>query len=239
MALATATPDGVPSVRIVLMKGIDDRGVRFFTNYESRKGRELAANPRAAATLLLAAAARAGPARGGGRAAERPRSPTRTSPPARGGIAARRLGLAARSTVIESREALARRARRRGGVATPARTSRRPGVLGRLPARARTSSSSGEGRGRPAPRPRGRYVSGGSRTASSHADVADSREPGLRRAVNAPSRAAAIRSSAASAPTPHRSAPGALAPRRATASAGDDAHDAERAGARSAPRRAG
>jgi pyridoxamine 5'-phosphate oxidase len=51
MALATATPDGRPSVRYVLLKGIDDRGVRFFTNYDSRKGRELAANPRAAATL--------------------------------------------------------------------------------------------------------------------------------------------------------------------------------------------
>jgi pyridoxamine 5'-phosphate oxidase len=51
MALATASPDGVPSVRIVLLKGIDDRGVQFFTNYESRKGRELEANPRAAATL--------------------------------------------------------------------------------------------------------------------------------------------------------------------------------------------
>jgi pyridoxamine 5'-phosphate oxidase len=51
MALATATPDGRPSVRIVLLKGIDDDGVRFFTNYRSRKGRELDANPRAAATL--------------------------------------------------------------------------------------------------------------------------------------------------------------------------------------------
>ena len=51
MALATATPDGVPSVRIVLLKGIDDRGVQFFTNYDSRKGRELEANPRAAATI--------------------------------------------------------------------------------------------------------------------------------------------------------------------------------------------
>jgi pyridoxamine 5'-phosphate oxidase len=51
MALATATPDGRPSVRIVLLKGIDDRGIRFFTNYGSRKGRELDANPRAAATL--------------------------------------------------------------------------------------------------------------------------------------------------------------------------------------------
>jgi pyridoxamine 5'-phosphate oxidase len=51
MALATASADGVPSVRIVLLKGIDARGIRFFTNYESRKGRELAENPRAAVTL--------------------------------------------------------------------------------------------------------------------------------------------------------------------------------------------
>jgi len=51
MALATATPDGRPSVRIVLLKGIDEDGIRFFTNYDSRKGRELDANPRAAATL--------------------------------------------------------------------------------------------------------------------------------------------------------------------------------------------
>lgn len=52
MALATATPDGVPSVRIVLLKGLDERGATFFTHYTSRKGRELEANPRAAATLL-------------------------------------------------------------------------------------------------------------------------------------------------------------------------------------------
>jgi len=51
MALATASSDGMPSVRIVLLKGIDDRGIQFFTNYGSRKGRELAANPRAAVTL--------------------------------------------------------------------------------------------------------------------------------------------------------------------------------------------
>jgi pyridoxamine 5'-phosphate oxidase len=51
MALATATADGAPSVRFVLHKGIDDDGVRFFTNYESRKGRELAANPRAALAI--------------------------------------------------------------------------------------------------------------------------------------------------------------------------------------------
>jgi pyridoxamine 5'-phosphate oxidase len=52
MALATATPDGAPSVRFVLLKGIDERGVEFYTNYESRKGRELAANPRAALAVL-------------------------------------------------------------------------------------------------------------------------------------------------------------------------------------------
>ena len=52
MALATATADGAPSVRFVLLKGIDARGVEFFTNYESRKARELIANPRAALAVL-------------------------------------------------------------------------------------------------------------------------------------------------------------------------------------------
>lgn len=48
MALATATPDGRPSVRLVLLKGADARGFVFFTNTQSRKGSELAANPYAA-----------------------------------------------------------------------------------------------------------------------------------------------------------------------------------------------
>jgi pyridoxamine 5'-phosphate oxidase len=52
MALATATREGSPSVRIVLCRGIDPQGLRFFTNYESRKGRELDANPAAAATFF-------------------------------------------------------------------------------------------------------------------------------------------------------------------------------------------
>ncbi len=48
MTLATCAPGGFPSARIVLLKGIDDRGFAFFTNYLSRKGRELDENPRAA-----------------------------------------------------------------------------------------------------------------------------------------------------------------------------------------------
>ena len=48
MALATAGADAVPTARMVLLKGFDDRGFVFFSNYESRKGRELAANPNAA-----------------------------------------------------------------------------------------------------------------------------------------------------------------------------------------------
>jgi len=48
MTLATATADGVPSARIVLLKDLNDAGFAFFTNYDGRKAGELAANPRAA-----------------------------------------------------------------------------------------------------------------------------------------------------------------------------------------------
>ncbi len=48
MSLATATAEGVPSVRMVLMKGVDDRGFVFYTNLGSRKSHELTENPRAA-----------------------------------------------------------------------------------------------------------------------------------------------------------------------------------------------
>jgi len=48
MALATATRDGRPSARIVLLKGFDETGFVFFTNYQSRKGRDLGENPRVA-----------------------------------------------------------------------------------------------------------------------------------------------------------------------------------------------
>lgn len=48
MTLATTTPNGQPSARMVLLKDFDERGFVFFTNYHSRKGQELAANPQAA-----------------------------------------------------------------------------------------------------------------------------------------------------------------------------------------------
>ncbi len=48
VVLATADPGGRPSARVVLLKGVDERGFRFYTNYQSRKGGELAANPNAA-----------------------------------------------------------------------------------------------------------------------------------------------------------------------------------------------
>jgi pyridoxamine 5'-phosphate oxidase len=52
VVLATATTDGVPSARAVLLKGVDARGFVVFTNHESRKGRELDANPHAALVFL-------------------------------------------------------------------------------------------------------------------------------------------------------------------------------------------
>ena len=48
MTLATAAKDGIPSARIVLLRGHDERGFVFYTDYESQKGKELAENPNAA-----------------------------------------------------------------------------------------------------------------------------------------------------------------------------------------------
>lgn len=48
MSHATVSPNGQPSIRIVLLKGIDERGFIFYTNYESRKGKEMATNPKSA-----------------------------------------------------------------------------------------------------------------------------------------------------------------------------------------------
>ena len=55
MTLATVGADGSPSARIVLLKGVDERGFAFYTNYDSRKGRELDATPRAALVFWWAA----------------------------------------------------------------------------------------------------------------------------------------------------------------------------------------
>ena len=52
MTLATATSDGKPTARIVLLKGVSDRGFVFYTNYESQKGQQLIANPYAALVFL-------------------------------------------------------------------------------------------------------------------------------------------------------------------------------------------
>ena len=54
MTVATATLDGRPSARMLLIKGVDERGFVFFTNYESRKGQELAGNPYAALVFYWA-----------------------------------------------------------------------------------------------------------------------------------------------------------------------------------------
>ena len=58
MSLATVTNDGMPSVRIVLLKGISDRGFVFFTNYESDKGRQIEANSRVGLNLFWVQLAR-------------------------------------------------------------------------------------------------------------------------------------------------------------------------------------
>jgi pyridoxamine 5'-phosphate oxidase len=54
MTLATATEDGTPSARMVLLRGFDERGFVFYTNYQSRKAEELKQNPRAALVLFWA-----------------------------------------------------------------------------------------------------------------------------------------------------------------------------------------
>jgi pyridoxamine 5'-phosphate oxidase len=54
MTLATVSADGTPSARIVLLKGVDERGFMFYTNYESRKGREIAVNERVALVFYWA-----------------------------------------------------------------------------------------------------------------------------------------------------------------------------------------
>lgn len=104
MAVATATADGRPSVRMVLLKGFDERGFTFHSGYESRKGRELAENPRAALLFYWHELGRQVRIEGGVEPVSREESEQyfRTRPP-RSRIAA----LASRqSELIESREEL-------------------------------------------------------------------------------------------------------------------------------------
>lgn len=108
-ALATATPDGRPSVRMVLLKSADERGLRFFTGYESRKGDELARNPRAAMLFHWDRHGRQVRVEGGVErlTAEESDAYWATRPPA-----SRRSATASRqSEVVASRETLERAAR--------------------------------------------------------------------------------------------------------------------------------
>ena len=133
MTLATATPDGRPSARVVLLKGIDARGFAFFTNYESRKGGELDANPHAALVLLWVPLQRQVRVDGPRRAAER-RGVRRLLRIAAARQPARRLGVPAEPAAGATRGA--RRALGRARRALRRRVDAAPAALGRLPRRA-------------------------------------------------------------------------------------------------------
>jgi pyridoxamine 5'-phosphate oxidase len=107
VALATATPDGRPSARMVLSKGADERGFAFYTNYASRKGGELEANPHAA--LLFHWPLLGRQVRVEGRAERMPRAESEAY--ARGRSPDSRLSALAspQSRPVESREWLERR----------------------------------------------------------------------------------------------------------------------------------
>ena len=128
-ALATASPDGRPSVRYVLVRGVDERGLRFFTNYGSRKGRELDANPVAALALWWPALQRQLRAEG---PVERLTAEESDAYFASRGRGSRLGALASRQGVGDPGARGARRARRRARRALRRRRPA-PGVVGRLP----------------------------------------------------------------------------------------------------------
>ena len=78
MIVATATADGRPSARAVLLRGVDDRGLCFFTNFDSRKGRELRRQPARRARAPLARGPAAGPRHRCASSASRIAKPTTT-----------------------------------------------------------------------------------------------------------------------------------------------------------------
>ena len=133
MTLATADASGRPSARMLLLKGADESGFTFFTGYESRKGRELEENPRAAIVVYWNALGRQVRVEGPVRrlSAEESDAYFETRPPrSRAAAAASR-----QSEPIASREELEAEFERllaEHGDAVP-----RPGALGRLCARAR------------------------------------------------------------------------------------------------------
>ena len=91
MTLATVTPDGRPSARVVLLKGHGEAGSTFFTNYRSRKGEELVARPfRLPRVFTGAASTGRSASRGPSRSFHRPRSPMTTSAPGRSGASSER-----------------------------------------------------------------------------------------------------------------------------------------------------
>ena len=139
MALATATRDGRPSVRTVLLKGVDPRGFVFYTNYHSRKAREIEQTGRA--SLLFVWRSMDRQVRVEGRV-EKVSEADSDAYFATRPVESRWSVYASRqSETIESREALESRyevARQLYGDAVP-----RPAVVGRLPRRARRDSSSG------------------------------------------------------------------------------------------------
>ena len=85
MVVASVSAQGRPSARMVLLKAVDERGFVFYTNYESRKGHELDAEPGLLAAVPLARPAAPGAGRGPRRAGLRARRARRTSPAARAG----------------------------------------------------------------------------------------------------------------------------------------------------------
>ena len=149
MTLATVDADGRPAARIVLLKVVDDRGFVFFTNYESRKGRELAANPARGAALLLARARAAGAHRGRRRRRSTPPSRPPISP---GGRARRSSARGRRRKASRSRSARALEARFAEAEARYRRREPRRAVSAAL--------------GRLSPRPRRGRVLAGSRLAA-------------------------------------------------------------------------
>ena len=140
MTLATATPDGAVSARTVLLRGLDEHGFAFFTNLESAKGRELAANPRAALVFHWREQERqvrvVGPVRRVGDD-EAARATGRAGRAATGSSA----WASPQSAVVDRAELDGARRRGRGAVrATPSRRCRRSGAGS---SSASTSSSAG------------------------------------------------------------------------------------------------